>query len=233
MAFFFLGFTGQAQQLNDSVRAYSDSIVPVSVVDEPIFTENSENSISRKSQTTEAVADTLNIDVESVFKPDPAKAIWLGAIIPGYGQIVNRKYWKLPFVYGGFMGFTYAISLNNSRYASYKNAYRDITDDDPTTNYHLKILPRGYTLEDYPGGAATYTQRLKSAQDQFRQWRDLSIILSVGYYALVLLDAFVDAHLYDFDISPDLVLNLTPTRIEFNQFSNSRSAYGLQCNIRF
>lgn len=230
---FFLAYTAQAQILNDSVRVYADSIIPASIVDEPVFTEHPESSSTHKVQSTEALTDTLTIEVDSVFKPDPAKAIWLGAIIPGYGQIVNRKYWKLPFFYGGFMGFAYAISLNNSRYASYKNAYRDITDSDPTTNYHLKILPRGYTLEDYPGGVATYTQRLKSAQDQTRQWRDLSIILSVGYYALVLLDAFVDAHLYDFDISPDLVLNVTPARIEFNQFSNSRSAYGLQCNIRF
>ncbi len=180
-----------------------------------------------------AAVDTVAYKTDSVFKPDPLRAVWLGAIIPGYGQIVNRKYWKLPIVYGGFLGFAYAISWNNSRYVSYKNAYRDIMDTDPTTNYHIEILPRGYTMENYPGGIPTYTARLKSAQDQFRQWRDLSIILSIGYYALVLLEAYVDAHLYDFDISQDLVLNVVPARIDFNQHHNVRSGYGLQWSIRF
>ncbi len=179
--------------------------------------------------------DSLTIDTivqtKPEFKPDPMKAVWLGAIFPGYGQIYNRKYWKLPIVYGGFLGFAYAISWNNTRYTSYKNAYIDISDKDDNTNYHIKILPRGYTLQTYPGGVTTYQARLKSGMDQFRRYRDLSVILSAGYYALVLLDAFVDAQLYDFDISQDLVLNVAPARIEMQQ--NNRSAYGLQCSIRF
>ena len=176
------------------------------------------------------VFDTI-VDTKREFKPDPMKSVWLGAIFPGYGQIYNRKYWKLPIVYGGFLGFAYAISWNNSRYTSYKNAYIDISDNDETTNYHIKILPRGYTLQNYPGGVTTYQARLKTGMDQFRRYRDLSVILSVGYYTLVLLDAFVDAQLYDFDISQDLVLNVAPARIEYEQ--NPRSAYGLQCSIRF
>ena len=67
--------------------------------------------------------------------------------------------------------------------------------------------------------------------ETFRRYRDLSILLSVGYYALVLLEAYVDAQLYDFDIIPDLVLNVVPARIELQE--NTRSAYGLQCSIRF
>lgn len=225
-------FSVNAQIVRDSVRIYADSIVPVDVA-EPLPNAVLEFSDSLPVDAAVVDADTTTYKADSVFKPDPLRAVWLGAIIPGYGQIVNRKYWKLPIVYGGFLGFAYAISWNNSRYVSYKNAYRDIIDDDPTTNYYLDILPRGYTLENYPGGRATYTQRLKSAQDQFRQYRDLSIILSIGYYALVLLEAYVDAHLYDFDISPDLVLNVTPTRIDFNQHQNVQSGYGFQCSIRF
>jgi len=179
-------------------------------------------------------SDSLNIS--EVTGPvsraiQPFNDTLLGAIFPGYGQIYNRKYWKLPIVYGGFLGFAYAISWNNSRYTSYKNAYIDISDNDETTNYHIKILPRGYTLQNYPGGVTTYQARLKTGMDKFRRYRDLSVILSVGYYTLVLLDAFVDAQLYDFDISQDLVLNVAPARIEYEQ--NPRSAYGLQCSIRF
>lgn len=189
--------------------------------------------------------DTIKLDTiegkKSKFKPDPVKTIWMGAIIPGYGQILNRKYWKLPIVYGGFMGFAYAITWNNSRYNSYRNAYRDITDNDPTTNSFIDILPKGYeyvpnggTLQDptkiarYQG---EYTNVLNSAQSAFRGYRDLSIILSVGYYGLVLLEAYVDAHLYDFDISPNLVLNVLPTRIA--QERGAKPAYGLQCSLRF
>jgi len=163
------------------------------------------------------------------FKPDPVRSIWMGAAIPGFGQIVNHKYWKLPIVYGGYLGFAYAISWNNSNYITYKNAYRDIIDGDPTTNSHIEILPRGYTIQMI--GEGTYTNMLKTRQSTFRQWRDLSIILSVGYYALVLLDAYVDAQLYDFDISPDLVLNVQPTRIQRER--NSPPAYGMHWSINF
>jgi hypothetical protein len=61
--------------------------------------------------------------VES-FKPDPVKVVWMGAIIPGFGQIMNRRYWKVPIVYAGFAGCAYAISLNATRYEKYKLAYR-------------------------------------------------------------------------------------------------------------
>ncbi|HNX87890.1 MAG TPA: DUF5683 domain-containing protein [Paludibacteraceae bacterium] len=177
------------------------------------------------------IADTLAVSSleKTKFKPNPLKSIWMGAAIPGFGQIVNRKYWKLPIVYGGYLGFAYAISWNNNNYITYKNAYRDIIDKDPTTNSHIDILPRGYTIQMI--GESTYTNMLKTRQSTFRQWRDLSIILSVGYYALVLLDAYVDAQLYDFDISPDLVLNVQPTRIERER--NSPAAYGLHCSINF
>jgi len=76
----------------------------------------------------------------------------MGAIIPGYGQILNRSYWKLPLVYAGFLGCFYAITWNSSRYETYRLAYRDITDDNAKTNSFLDILPQGYTLESYPGG---------------------------------------------------------------------------------
>lgn len=211
----------------------NDTILPLL---QPIETFNDTLPVvaTVKSSTIDTIAvDTIVVQTDSIFKPDAMRSVWLGAVIPGYGQIANRKYWKLPIVYGGFIGFAYAISWNNSRYTSYKQAYRDISDSDPTTNYHLKILPRGYTLENYPGGESTYRSRLKSAQDQFRQYRDLSILLGIGYYALVLLEAYVDAQLYDFDISPDLVLNVAPARIEFNQQNQTRSAFGLQCSIRF
>lgn len=82
------------------------------------------------------------------------RAVWLGAIVPGLGQIYNRSYWKIPIVYGGLMGCTYAIIWTNSQYNGYKNAYRDIYFDirdgkvsnDPSKSY-IAILPEGYTID--------------------------------------------------------------------------------------
>lgn len=220
---FFVSLTVAGQTVTDSVRIYADSVKP------HVSSENLAPALVQFNDS--AITDTVVTQTKTDFRPDPLKSVWMGAIIPGYGQIANRKYWKLPIVYGGFLGFAYAIGWNNSRYTSYKNGYRDISDSDPLTNYHIKILPRGYTLETYPGGVSTYQARLKTGMETFRRYRDLSILLSVGYYALVLLEAYVDAQLYDFDISPDLVLNVVPARIELQE--NTRSAYGLQCSIRF
>ncbi|MDO9634564.1 MAG: DUF5683 domain-containing protein [Paludibacter sp.] len=175
------------------------------------------------------------IEKEDTFKPDPVHTIWLGAVIPGYGQIVNRKYWKLPIVYGGLLGCFYAIGWNSSRFVSYKNAYLDITDGDDQTNSFIEIIPPGYTIESY-GGEAAFKGLLKTGMDQARYYRDLSVIISIAYYGLTLIDAFVDAHLYDFDISPDLSLKLRPTiindRFTTNQLSKSFS-YGLSGSIKF
>ncbi len=188
---------------------------------------------NKATQKEEVVTVSAKDSTDRTFKPNPERVLWLGAIIPGFGQIANKKYWKLPFVYGGFMGFAYAITWNNRQYQTYKNAYRDIIDNDPTTNSHIDILPKGYTIETFPGGIQTYTARLNTQQDRFRQYRDLSIILSVVYYGLVLLDAYVDAELYDFDISPNLVLNITPTQIPLNIVDKKTSSFGLQCSINF
>lgn len=150
------------------------------------------------------------------WKPDPMRAVWLGAIVPGLGQIYNRSYWKLPIVYGGLMGCVYAIQYTNNQYVGYKTAYRDIYYDneagvvsnDPSKSY-IAILPEGYTI-DRMGGLSSYQSRLKEWQNKTRRYRDLSIAITVVVYALTLVDAYVDAQLYDFDISDDLTLNVYP-----------------------
>ena len=149
-------------------------------------------------------------------RPDALKAVWLGAIIPGAGQIYNGSYWKLPIVYGGLMGCGYAISLNQSRYNSYKTAYRDLYNDsqaglvtnDPSKSYNA-ILPEGYDI-DRLGGVSKYTSTLQNLQINYRRYRDWSIVATIVVYALSLVDAYVDAQLFDFDISPDLTLNVEP-----------------------
>ena len=174
------------------------------------------------------------------FKPDPLKAVWMGAIIPGYGQILNKKYWKLPIVYGGFLGCAYAITWNSGRYQSYKNAYFDIlryssdrsyaaiVDKNTSVISFYQILPKGYDINTI-GGISVYTDRLKTAMDGSRRYRDLSIIISIAYYALTIVDAYVDAQLYDFDISPNLSMHVQPALME-NKYGVNNTL-GLQCSI--
>ena len=188
---------------------------------------NLKDSISNQGVVTN---DTVSVDTlkQKEFKPDPVKVVWMAAIIPGYGQIMNKKYWKLPIVYGGFLGCAYALSMNSTRYQTYKTAYRDIIDTDPNTNSFITIIPRGYTIESY-GGISGYTNILKTGQENYRRYRDLSIIASIGYYALTIVDAYVDAQLYDFDISPDLSMRFQPALLEnANGFTN---AIGMQCSF--
>ena len=174
------------------------------------------------AQTNSVVVDGDSIpltakEMERLYwKPDPMHAVWLGAIVPGLGQIYNRSYWKLPIVYGGLMGCAYAITYTQSEYTSYKTAYKDIYYDiqagevstDPNKSY-IAILPEGYTI-DMMGGASQYQTRLKEWQNQTHRYRDLAIAASVLVYALTLVDAYVDAQLFDFDISEDLTLNIYP-----------------------
>lgn len=151
-----------------------------------------------------------------IRKPDAGKAVWLGAIAPGAGQIYNGSYWKLPIVYGGFMGCGYAISVMQGRYSGYKGAYLDLYNDiqagtvseDPGKTY-IAVLPDGYTLSQV-GGASTWMNTLKNRQSVYRRYRDYSILAIIVVYALSLIDAYVDAQLFDFDISPNLSLNVEP-----------------------
>lgn len=159
-----------------------------------------------------AAADTVTIQ----WHPDPNRATWLAVIVPGLGQIYNRSYWKLPIVYGAFMGCAYAISWNGGMYQDYKLAYRDILTDtelstDPTRSYNA-ILPPGYTIETM-GGRSQYTNTLNTRMNKYRRYRDISIAATFAVYVLSIIDAYVDAQLFDFDISPNLSLNVTP---EFN-----------------
>lgn len=198
-------------------------------------TLQSSDSVATFEPYVVAEVPTLRSNTATAYKPDPIKAIWMGAVIPGYGQILNRKYWKLPIVYGGFLGCAYAITWNANRYTNYKNAYLDIRDGDPNTNSYNLLIPEGYTIESY-GGEAAFTNLLRSGMDKARYNRDLTVIISVAYYGLTLIDAFVDAHLYDFDISTDLSMRIRPVIIPNSYSMNPLSrpmALGLGGRINF
>ena len=169
----------------------------------------------------------------STWRPNPQRALWLALVIPGGGQIYNRKYWKLPIVYGGFVGCIYALTWNNSMYKDYAQAYLDIMDDDPGTASYNKFLHLGRQIT--PENEERYKQIFKSRKDKYRRWRDLSFFVMVGIYAVSVIDAYVDAELSDFDISKDLSLKVRPTLIN-NQTSPNplyATSLGVNCSFHF
>lgn len=144
----------------------------------------------------------------ATWKPDPKRAMWLAIVLPGAGQIYNRKYWKLPIFYGGFLGCAYAMRWNNQMYADYAQAYIDIMDDNPNTNSFKQFLHLGVQINE--SNMDRYKEVFRKRKDRFRRWRDMSFFCIVGVYALSVIDAYVDASLSQFDISDDLSLHLEP-----------------------
>ena len=175
--------------------------------------------------------------IKMEFKPDPKKAV-LMALVPGLGQIYNRKFWKLPIVYGGLMGCMYAVTWNNRNYQDYSTAYKDIMMDAeepnrPVEEFHTSwqdFLGVGYDPKEWVTNPNFQTQ-LTNRKYYYRRYRHLSIIITVGVYALSIIDAYVDAQLFDFDISPDLSMHWEPSVTPQTAYS-SRS-YGLNCSIKF
>ena len=165
------------------------------------------------------------------FVPNPKRALWLSLVLPGAGQIYNRKYWKLPFIYGGFLGCTYALMWNQQMYRDYSQAYLDIMDDDPRTCSYLEMLPPRY---DITGREEQFKKLFKRKKDFYRRYRDLSAFCFVGVYLLSVVDAYVDAQLSEFDISPDLSMSVRPAVMETQGISTGRNtAYGVGCCLTF
>ena len=169
----------------------------------------------------------------STWRPNPQRALWLALVLPGAGQIYNRKYWKLPIFYGGFMGCIYALTWNNMMYKDYSQAYLDIMDSDPTTDSYNKFLHLGVQINS--SNEERFKQIFKNRKDKYRRWRDMSIFVMIGVYALSVIDAYVDAELSEFDISKDLSLEVRPTVIPNLGGGNPLQAQsvGLSCCLNF
>jgi len=166
------------------------------------------------------------------FKPTPRKAVIFSALFPGLGQIYNRKYWKLPILYGGFVGFTYAITWNNGYYRDYLGAYQDIMDDNPDTNRWHNMLP--YGQDPATTDIRWFTDVLKQRKDYYRYYRDFSIIGTFALYLIAIVDAYVDAQLFDFDISPDLSMRVAPVMVKDERYGyNGSSSLGVQWSFNF
>ena len=166
-----------------------------------------------------------------VFNPDPQRALWLSALCPGLGQIYNRRYWKLPIVVGAFVGLSYGASWNNRMYKDYSKGYRDVLDDDPETHSYMDFFPP--TVQESDLDMAWLQKTMKNKRDYYRRYREICVIAMVGVYLINIVDAYVDASLAHFDISPDLTFDVTPTAIDPGVTGGRLPSLGLQCAFSF
>lgn len=169
------------------------------------------------------------MDGKRIFNPSPTRAVWLSALVPGLGQIYNRRYWKLPIVVGGFMGLGYATSWNNNQYQDYAQGYRDLIDNDPNTRSYMNFFPP--TTQESDLDPSWLQSTLRSRRDYYRRNRDLCIICIVGLYLICMVDAYVDASLAHFDLSPNLSLDVQPSLII--EPSRGKPAVGLNWAFNF
>ena len=235
-----------------SCLAQTDSTRYEPVDSDSLFTISSDSALLRDLAPLDSIAraDSMQLQLKltapdstvtltkkkrdwTTWKPNPKRALWLALVIPGGGQIYNRKYWKLPIVYGGFMGCIYALTWNNTMYKDYSQAYIDISDDDPTTASYMKFVHLGRVIDD--NTLPRYKELFKKRKDKYRRWRDLSFFVMVGVYAISVIDAYVDAELSVFDISRDLSLKVKPTVIG-NPLASSpiqASSLGVNCQLNF
>ncbi len=174
----------------------------------------------------ESVKDTVKVKPKIVIH-SPRRATVYSTILPGLGQIYNRKYWKLPLVYGGFATLGYFINFNNQVYTTYKRAYSDIIDNNPYTNSYLNLKINPIFFQ--PDKISQLTEDLRIAKDSWRRNRDLVIISTVVFYALNIIDASVDANFFNFNVNDDLTFNWVPGPV----MCMDNKVMGVYCIIKF
>ena len=150
---------------------------------------------AQNTETKDSVVNSEAYKHDSAYQ-NPHTAALLSAILPGLGQVYNKKYWKVPIVYVGFATFAFFIDYNRKNYLLFKQAHIDFP------NYHLNY--------DFP----LSLEQIDRAKDSFKRYRDLSIIGTAGFYILQIIDATVDAYLFDWNVTEDLTLKIEPSLIQ-------------------
>lgn len=189
------------------------------------------------AQETDSIpraANEVNIQVS------PRRAILLAAALPGAGQAYNKKYWKIPIVYVGFGAFSYSIYFNSTHYIQYKQALIDFQDKDPNTVSYLDLIgpntdpgsfdPMHPSANYSSGNADWFKKQLEDNMNYYKRYRDLTVLMTVGFYALTIVDAAVDAFLADYDISDDLSMKIQP---ELFSLPGQMNILGLKCSLNF
>lgn len=167
--------------------------------------------VTKTNKVVFSASDTLPADTTV---HSPKKAAMLSAVLPGLGQVYNKKYWKVPVIYAGLGTLAYFAVNKQKNHIYYRDQLRAKLDDDPAT------------IDEYPDATA---DQVLQVSESYRRNRDLLIIISAGVYVLNILDASVDAHLYTFDVSDDLSFRAAPSIITLNGIN----APGLGLTLKF
>jgi hypothetical protein len=182
--------------------------------------ETGNTDVSTNDETEgDSIAEIPEIDSMLTIYHSPAKASMLSAVVPGLGQIYNKRYWKVPIIYVGAAALVYSMQFAQVRYDRFHKAYVLLNDGDPSTlNEFEKIGDERYT-----------SSLLSDWQDFYRRNRDLSIMGLAGLYIVNIIDATVDAYLFDYEVTPDVTLRIRPSMINSGYSTN----FALSCSLRF
>ncbi len=182
-----------------------------------LFAQTTDSLVVKKKEKIIVVNDSI-LPKEEYNPLAPAKAAFYSAVIPGLGQVYNKKYWKVPIIYAGMAAGIYFYKQQDKDYDSFRNAY--------------KRRLAGYTDDEYYGNGTEpliSNDRLINAQKSAQKNKDISIIVTVAFYLLNVVDANVDAHLRQYEVSEDLSLE---PNFDYNQF-NAQPQYGMSLTYRF
>ena len=170
------------------------------------------DSLNTYRDTVIVTGDIDEVDSLFLASHSPGKAGMYSAVLPGMVQIYNRKYWKVPIVYAGFGGLVYGIIYNGENYLENKDMYKYMRDNQ---------------LDQWEGVTIKQAEVYK---DFHKRYRDLFIIVSAGFYGLQIIDAIVDAHLIDYDVSDDLSFTVDPY---YQPSPAGIQSFGLRCCLSF
>ncbi len=176
-----------------------------------MFAQTSDSLTVKKEEKVIVVSDSL-LPKEEYNPLAPAKAAFYSAVIPGLGQVYNKKYWKIPIIYAGMAAGIYFYKQQDDDYDRFRDAY--------------KRRLAGYTDDEFQGIS---NDRLINAQKSAQKNKSISIIVTVAFYFLNVVDANVDAHLKQYEVSEDLSLQ---PNFDYNQF-NAKPQYGMSLTYRF
>ncbi|SRX72970.1 DUF5683 domain-containing protein [Aequorivita antarctica] len=182
-----------------------------------LFAQTSDSLIVKKEERIIVVNDSI-LPKEEYNPLAPAKAAFYSAVVPGLGQVYNKKYWKIPIIYAGMAAGVYFYKQQDDDYDRFRNAY--------------KRRLAGYTDDEFYGNgteALISDDRLINAQKSAQKNKSISIIVTVAFYLLNVVDANVDAHLRQYEVSEDLSLQ---PNFDYNQF-NAKPQYGMSLTYRF
>lgn len=194
--------------------------------------EEEKTEQTKKTQDTDSLTQKMEgegVTFEEVTKKEninplaPSKAAFYSAILPGLGQIYNKRYWKAPIVWGALGTSIYVYSFNNTEYRRARNAFKrrlaGFADDE------------FYDINGDGSGPDVSSEALQEAQESSQRDRDLALVISIALYALNIIDANVDSHLKQYNVSDDLAVDFNPY-IEINPFTNKPN-YGMAMVIKF